>query len=130
MKCHERVKCNEGEGGQEKGLSAGVASRGTKGFVVCASGFQLLIDGPCDPQDCPEGEQYDTLYCSLLAELKAAYPGHLPLLQEHLKKVRGGGGALGEEKRSYKRSGGGVGMRSYARSMEGAPEQGEGRAGC
>lgn len=35
----------------------------------------------------PEGEQYRRLYYSLLGELKEAYPGHLPLLQQHLKKV-------------------------------------------
>lgn len=35
----------------------------------------------------PEGEQYRQLYYSLLGELKEAYPGHLPLLQQHLKKV-------------------------------------------
>ena len=64
----------------------------------CPPELQLLTDSPSDPQDSPEGEKYDTLYCSLLAELKAAYPGHLPLLQEHLKKVRGGAlGPRGED---------------------------------
>ena len=35
----------------------------------------------------PESEQNEALYGALVSELKAAHPGHLPLLQEHLKKV-------------------------------------------
>ena len=37
----------------------------------------------------PVAEDNEALYRKLLAELKAEFPDHLPLLLEHLKKVRG-----------------------------------------
>ena len=37
----------------------------------------------------PEADQNEAMYNKVLAELQAEFPGHLPLLQEHLKKARG-----------------------------------------